>query len=223
MTDYARARQTMVERQIMTAGVTDRAVLDALGDVPREMFAPAELRHLAYSDADLPITPADSGGPRRFLIEPAILARLAQLAGIDADDIVLDIGCGSGYSSAVLSRLAGSVVAVEEDSRLAAQATETLIELDIGNVAVVTAPLETGYPAEGPYDVIFLGGSVETVPNTLLGQLKEGARLVCVVGTGPDGMATCFRLVFGEISRRAAFSAAVPPLPGFSAPKVFQF
>jgi protein-L-isoaspartate(D-aspartate) O-methyltransferase len=88
---------------------------------------------------------------------------------------------------------------------------------------VVTAPLETGYPAEGPYDVIFLGGSVETVPNTLLGQLKEGARLVCVVGTGPDGMATCFRLVFGEISRRAAFSAAVPPLPGFSAPKVFQF
>jgi len=223
MTDYAQARRTMVERQIMTADVTSRALLDAIGEIPRELFVPDAVRHLAYSDADLPITQAAPGAPRRFLAEPAILARLLQLANVGPDDIVLEIGCGTGYSSAVLAELANSVVAVEEDPALAATATETLIALDIGNVAVVTAPLAEGYPAEAPYDVIFLGGSVEEVPQSLLGQLKDGGRLVAVVGTGPDGMATCFRYVMGGVSRRRAFSAAMPPLPGFAAPRVFQF
>lgn len=222
MTDYSQARRTMVERQIMTADVTDRAILDAIGDIPRELFAPPELRSIAYSDADLPIGQT-AGGQGRYLIEPAILARLAQLASIEPGDIVLDIGCGTGYSSAVLARLANSVVAVEEDPELAAQATETLIELDIGNAAVVTAPLADGYPSEGPYDVIFVGGAVDRVPQSLFDQLKEEGRLVAIVGSGPAGMATCFRRIGNDISRRRAFSAAAPALPGFAAPKVFQF
>ena len=223
MTDYAQARRTMVERQIMTADVTDRDILDAVGKIPREVFAPAEFRHLAYSDADLPVGEGDSVGPRRFLIEPAILARLAQLADTGPKDIVLDVGCGSGYSSAILAQLANSVVAVEQDAVLAATASQILVDLDIGNVAVVSAALEEGYPAEGPYDVIFLAGSVDQVPESLVDQLKEGGRLVAVLGTGPDGKATCLRRINGEISRRQAFDAAVPPLPGFAPRKVFQF
>ena len=213
----------MVERQIMTVDVTDRDILDAMGELPRELFVPAEVRELAYSDADLPLTSSGPGGLGRLLIAPATLARLVQLAAPRQGDIVLDIGCGSGYSSAVLAHLVSSVVAVEDDPALVAKATETLIELDIGNVAVVSGAPSEGYPAEGPYDVIFLGGSVAEVPGALLDQLKEDGRLVAIVGTGPDGMAVCFRRVGGAVSQRPAFSAAAPPIPGFNKPKLFQF
>jgi protein-L-isoaspartate(D-aspartate) O-methyltransferase len=213
----------MVERQIMTVDVTDRGLLDAMGELPREAFVPAQVRDLAYSDADLPITSPGPGGQGRQLVASATLARLVQLAAPKPGDIVLDIGCGCGYSSAVLAQLVSSVVAVEDDPALAAKATETLIELDIGNVAVVGGAPSEGYPAEGPYDVIFLGGSVAEVPETLLDQLKEDGRLVAIVGTGPDGMAVCFRRVGGAVSQRRVFSAAAPPLPGFAKPKLFQF
>lgn len=221
--DYEQARRTMVDRQIRTADVTDRAILSAIGEIPRELFAPQALRQMAYSDADLPITNAKPGETPRYLVEPTVLARLAQLAEIEADDIVLDIGCGTGYSSAFLSLLANSVVALESDPDLAASATETLIGLDIGNVAVVTGPLEAGYPSEGPYDVILMAGSVEDVPEALLAQLKEGGRLVTVVGTGPAGMATIYTHADGTVSGRPAFNAPAPPLPGFAKPKTFQF
>ncbi len=223
MTDYAEARRTMVDRQIRTADVTDRAILNALGEIPRELFVPRAVRSLAYSDADLPVTVAKPGVRPRYLVEPAVLARLTQLAEIGPDDIVLDVGCGTGYSAAFLSLLANSVVALESDPELAASATETLIDLDIVNVAVVTGPLEAGYPSEGPYDVVLMAGSVDEVPAALLGQLKEGGRLVTVIGTGPAGMATIFSRTDGDISRRAAFNAPVPPLPGFARPKTFTF
>lgn len=220
MTDYAQARRIMVDRQIRPADVTDRQIIAAIGEVPREMFAPAELRPLAYSDADLPLT---EGPAPRYLVEPAILARLIQLAEIDKDDIVLDIGCGTGYSSAVLSLLANSVVALEEDEALADIATETLLELDIGNVAVITGPLNQGYAAEGPYDVILMAGAVEEVPKGILDQLKPGGRLVTIVGQGPSGTATLFHRNGGEISGRSVFSAPTASLPGFEKPKSFQF
>jgi protein-L-isoaspartate(D-aspartate) O-methyltransferase len=223
MTDYAEARRTMVDRQIMTADVTDRAILRAIGEVPREMFAPPALQPLAYSDADLPLTKTKPGETPRYLVEPAILARLTQLAEIGPDDIVLDVGCGTGYSAAFLSLLANSVVALESDPELSAIATETLLELDIVNVAVVTGPLEAGYPSEGPYDVVLMAGSVEEVPEALLRQLKEGGRLVTIVGVGPAGMATIFTHSDGDFSRRSAFNAPAPPLPGFAKAKTFQF
>ena len=222
MTDYALARRTMVDRQIRTADVTDRRILGAIGEVPRELFSPPELRPLAYSDADLPLTkPGD--GAQRFLVEPTILARLIQLADIGEDDIVLDVGCGTGYSSAVISLIANSVVALEEDEGLAETATETLLELDIGNVAVLTGPLTEGYASEGPYDVIVMAGAVEEVPAMLLNQLKRGGRLVTILGKGPAGVATLFSRNGGEVSRRAVFSAPAPSLPGFTKPKSFEF
>ena len=223
MADYAKARQTMVDRQINTADVTDRRVLAAFAEIPRELFVPLGLRPLAYSDADLPLKVASWSDTPRHLAAPMVLARLIQLAAIGPADIVLDVGCASGYSSAVLSRVAASVVALESDAELAKSATETLIDLDIGNVAVVTGRLEDGYPGEAPYDVIVIAGSVEMVPAALTGQLRDGGRLVAVVGTGPGGTATLFERSGEEVSRRPAFSAPAPALPGFAATRAFVF
>lgn len=223
MPDYAEARQRMIDSQVRTVDVTDTAVLSALAAIPRERFAPPALRSVAYSDADIPITDAGPGEARRYLVEPAILAKLLQLAEIDEDDIVLDIGCGTGYSSAVLSLLANSVVSVEVDPDLAAAATETLLDLNIVNVAVVSGPLTEGYAPEGPYDVILMAGSVEEIPEGLYAQLKDGGRLVTVLGTGPAGMAVAVYRVGEDISRRPAFNAPAPPLPGFAKARAFQF
>ncbi len=223
MLDFDRARATMVDRQIRTADVTDRRVLAAFGDVPRELFVPARLRALAYSDADLSLGAGSSRAAPRRMIDPATLGRLIQLAEIAEGDIVLDVGCATGYASAVVSRLANSVVALEPDPDLAAAATTTLIDLDIGNVAVVVGALETGYPDEAPYDVIILGGSIEDVPEALTDQMKDGGRLVAVVGRGPAGMATLFRRSGGDVSRRPTFSAPAPPLPGFVRARAFAF
>lgn len=213
----------MVDRQVRTVDVTDPAVLAAMQAVPREVFAPTELRGLAYSDADILISGSSISGDGRYLVEPAILAKLLQLAEISPDDIVLDIGCGTGYSSAVLAQLASSVVSLEVDTDLAAKATESLIELGIVNVAVVTGGLALGYAPEGPYDVIFIAGAVERIPEALFDQLKEGGRLVAVRGAGPAGMAIVAQRRGGEISELASFNAPAPLLPGFSKTPTFQF
>ncbi|HMN87268.1 MAG TPA: protein-L-isoaspartate O-methyltransferase [Bauldia sp.] len=223
MIDFASARTKMVDSQLRTEDVTDHDVLRVMGEVPREMFVPARLRPLAYLDDDLPLTEAAAGAPARTLIRAAPLARMIQAAGVGREDIVLDVGCATGYSSAVLARLAGSVVALESDSRLAAEATETLMKLGIDNVAVVGGPLAAGYPSEGPYDLIFVGGSVEAVPAELLGQLKQGGRLVAVVGTGRAAVATLFTHSEGDTGSRPLFNAYLPPLPGFARPKAFVF
>ncbi len=223
MVDFASARTKMVDSQLRTEDVTDYDVLRAFGEVPREMFVPARLKALAYIDEDLAVKDAASGTPARYLMEPAPFAKLVQAAEIDKTDIVLDIGCATGYSAAVLSRLADSVVALESDADLAAQASETLLELSIDNVAVVTGPLEAGYPGEGPYDVIFLGGAVEAVPQVLFDQLKEGGRLVAVVGYGMSAPAMLFTKTDGNIGGWSGFNAGVKAIPGFAKPKAFVF
>ena len=156
-------------------------------------------------------------------MEPAPFARLLQIAEIGPDDIVLDAGCGTGYSAAILSRLASSVVALESDPALASAASETLLDLGIDNVAVVTGPIEGGYPSEGPFDVIVLEGAVETVPDALFDQLKEGGRLVGVVGFGRAAPAMVYTRTEGDIGGRSAFNAHVRPLPGFRKPREFVF
>jgi protein-L-isoaspartate(D-aspartate) O-methyltransferase len=223
MEDFDAARLKMVDSQLRTEGVTDYAVLAAMGEIPRERFAPPRLRSLAYIDEDLQVKDAEGDVPARYLMEPAPLARLIQAAAIVPSDIVLDIGCATGYSTAVLARVADSVVALEADPELAMLASENLVDLGVANAAVVTGSLVAGYPSEGPYDVIFLGGAVEFVPDALFEQLKEGGRLLGVVGYGRAAQAILFTRTSGDIGSRPIFNAHLRPLPGFNQPKAFVF
>jgi len=222
-TDFSEQRVKMVDGQIRTTDVTDAAILEAMLTVPREAFVSASRRELAYIDEDIEIAPAEAGKPARYLMEPSPFAKLVQLAGVRPADFVLDIGCGTGYSSAVLSRLASSVVALESDSALAGQASSTLSGLGYDNVAVVQGPLQDGYAAEAPYDVIFINGAVEQLPQTLFDQLKEGGRLVAVEGVGNAGVARLFLKTTGVVTGRRAFNAAIRPLPGFERAHTFEF
>ncbi|MFC3162723.1 protein-L-isoaspartate O-methyltransferase family protein [Ciceribacter thiooxidans] len=223
MMDFEAARTKMVDNQIRTTDVTSHSVLSAFLTVPREAFVPAELKPLAYIDEDLQIAPARDGNPPRYIMEPSPLAKLVQLAAITKDDVVLEIGCGAGYAAAILSQVAGSVVAVECDEALAASATATLSELGHDNVAVVTGDLEQGYAGEGPYDVIFINGAVEEVPEALLAQLHEGGRLVAVVGYGNAARARLFVRAHGVSSFSEYFNTSVKPLPGFRKAAEFVF
>jgi protein-L-isoaspartate(D-aspartate) O-methyltransferase len=217
MMDYTAARIKMVDNQIRTTDVTSHSVLDAFLTVPREAFVPAQLKPLAYIDNDIEVAPG------RYLMEPSPLAKLIQLAVVTKDDVVLEVGCNSGYASAILSKLAGSVVALEVDEELAARASETLAELGYDNVAVVTGDLENGYAAEAPYDVIFVHGAVEVVPEALFGQLRDGGRLVVVEGYGNASQARLYIKERGLASERSAFNTAVKPLPGFRKAAEFVF
>ena len=188
MSVYAEARANMVDNQVRPNRVTDGPVLAAMGLVPRERFVPDDFAGIAYIDEDIAVSPG------RYLMEPMVFARLLQAAEITSDDVVLDVGCGSGYSTAVLARLADTVVAVESDAALAEKAIALMTELDADNTAVVTGVLAEGYIKQAPYDVIVLGGAVPEAPRALTDQLAEGGRLVAVVtGNGQVGRATLFR------------------------------
>jgi protein-L-isoaspartate(D-aspartate) O-methyltransferase len=210
----------MVNGQIRANGVTDPAVIAAFSDIPRELFVPESRRALAYIDDDVVVGGQDAP---RHLVEPMILAQIIQAAGLQPTDHVLDVGCASGYSSAVMARLAGSVVALEVDAPLAATAAESLRTFGHDNVTVVAGPLTAGWPQQAPYDAIILEGAVEQVPQALFGQLKEEGRLIAVVVTGGVGRVTLFRITGGTVSSLALFNAAVPALAGFEKPKSFAF
>lgn len=221
--DFSERRVKMVDGQVRTTDVTDAAILSAMLSVPREAFVDSAQRELAYIDEDLRYgVTADSDQPR-YLMEPSPFAKLAQLAEIGPRDFVLDVGSGTGYSAAVLSKLASSVIALESDPTLAATATSTLSSLGCDNVVVVSGPLAAGYASQAPYDVIFVGGSVEQVPDALLAQLKEGGRLVAVEGRGNAGVASVYLKADGNVTARRAFNAAVKPLPGFNRTREFEF
>ncbi len=160
MVSFTMLRTRMVDNQLRPQSVTDLGILAVMGEVPREHFVPPEARPLAYIDHDIRIKPPTAETPARYMMPPAPFARMLQAAAIAHTDIVLDVGCGSGYSAAVLARLANSVVALEADPELAERASVALMEAGVGNVAVVTGPLAEGYPSEGPYDVIFVNGGV---------------------------------------------------------------
>ncbi|MGE4373070.1 MAG: protein-L-isoaspartate O-methyltransferase [Xanthobacter sp.] len=223
MTDFVELRRGMVDSQVRANDVTDHRIVAAMLELPRERFVSEQLKPFAYIDDDLVIRPAHDGKPARYMIEPMILSRLVQLADVKANDHVLDIGTGTGYSAALLSRLAQQVVALEEDEALAQLASSTLSDLDVDNVAVMQGPLAEGWAPEAKYDVILLNGAVDEVPETLIAQLKEDGRLVCVLGHGGAGRATIFTNVGGVAGERLAFNAAIPPLPGFEAKPRFVF
>lgn len=207
----------MVLSQLEPNQVTDPSVTEAMASVPREAFVPSHLAGVAYVDEDLEIAPG------RYVIEPVVLARMLQAADIKPGDLVLDIGCGTGYSTAVLARLAATVVALENESDLAARATETLARLAVDNAAVVTGPLALGMAAQGPYDVIVLQGAIPDLPAALGEQLADDGRLVAVTGSGGIGKATLFGRHEGVISGAILFDAGIPPLPGFEQPDEFIF
>lgn len=223
MMDFETARAKMVDSQLRTTDVTSHSVLNAFLNVPREAFVPAGARQIAYVDEDLQICAAKDGRPARYVMKASPLAKLLQLAAVTKDDVVLEVGGGSGYAAAILSQLAGSVVSLESDEQLAAEATETLASLGYDNVAVVTGDLEKGYAGEAPYDLIFINGSVEEVPAALLGQLRDGGRLVVVVGYGNAAMATVYRRDGNGTSAVTLFNASVKPVPGFAKVKEFVF
>lgn len=221
--DFSEQRAKMVDGQVRTTDVTNAALLAAMGSVPREAFVDEKHKVLAYIDEDLEIAPATADCAPRFLMEPSPFAKLVQLADVRPGDVVLDIGCGTGYSAAVLSRLASSVIALESDAALAERAVSTLAALGFDNVAVVQGALPQGYAGEAPYDVIFVGGAVGEIPVALFDQLKEGGRLVAVEGLGNAGVARIYPKDNGIVTGRRGFNAAVKPLPGFEKAPAFEF
>lgn len=220
--NFVAARSAMVESQLRPNKVTDARVLRAMGILPREAFVPAPFRTLAYMDGAA--TVADSGPGKRQLLPPMVLARLIQAAEIRAGDRVLDVGCATGYSTALLSGLAGSVVGLECDGELAETARSNLEALGISNASIETGDLAAGYPEKAPYDAIVLNGSVTTIPQSCFEQLREGARVVAVIARpGEMGNVRVYLNINGEISSRYIFNAAAPRLPIFAEAPGFVF
>lgn len=213
--DYAVARQHMVDSQIRTNKVTDERLIDAIRAMPRERFVPDSLRARSYVDDDVELAPG------RFLMEPMVTARLIQAAEVKPANIALVVGAASGYAAALLARLADTVVALEADAALAQRASSTFADLGIDNAAVVEGPLAAGCAKHAPYDVVFLDGAVEQVPQSLVDQLGEGGRMVGVVNDGGVGRAMLWINSGGALSKRILFDANVTPLPGFKAPARF--
>lgn len=223
MTDLTTARTKMVDNQLRTNDVTEYALLDAMGDVARETFVPSSLKSLAYIDEDLILRDAEDGRAARYLTRPAPFARMVQLTAPQSGDVALLIGCASGYGAAVLARIVGAVVALESDEDLATDAGDALVKLGVDNAAVVTGPLAEGWPAEGPYDIILIEGAVDAVPPGLFDQLKDGGRLVAVLGQGLSGDAVLYTRSDGEISGRSSMNLSLKPLPGFERAPEFVF
>lgn len=209
------ARFNMIEAQIRTNDVTDVRIHAALDAVLRERFVPNAKRALAYADVPVEIAPG------RYLLDPRSFAKALQLARVTAEDKVLDVGCGTGYSAAVLGRLARTVVALEQDADLVRIASGLLENLP--NVQITQGALIEGFKDGGLYDVIFVNGAIETQPDTLLSQLAEGGRLVAFLQSGAQGRATLYLKEQGQVGHRGDFDANVPLLAGFKKHVGFVF
>ena len=207
MSDFFARRETMVDTQVRPSDVTKFPIIEAMLTVPREQFVPIVRREAAYMGENI-----DLGGGR-VLIEARTLAKLLDALDIQPDESVLDIGCAYGYSTAVIARMAGSVVGVEEDAAMAAAATQAL------GAKVVTGPLAAG--AAGPFDVVIIEGGVEEIPAAIADQIKDGGRIAAVFMQGALGTARIGFKAEGRITWRFAFNATAPVLPGFAKARVF--
>ena len=216
MADYSKTRRMMVDTQIRPSDVTKFPIIDAMLNVPRERFVPDNMQDAAYLDGHISLAPA------RVVLEPRAFAKLLDALDIQPDEMVLDLGCGLGYSAAVIARMAEAVVAVEETEALAQEAERVLGEIGVDNAAVVTAPLTEGAAKHGPYDVIVVEGAVEELPAEMLDQLNEGGRIGCIFMQGALGEARIGHKKDGALSWRRAFNATAPVMPGFAKEAAFQ-
>ena len=215
MTDYKTRRKIMVDTQIRPSDVTKFPIIDAFLSVPREKFVPDGKREAAYIGENFQI------GQSRIILEPRTLAKLLDALDIHKDELVLDIGSGLGYSSAIISLIAEVVIAVEDDCSLASESEEILSEIGMDNVVVQIGKLEDGAPEHGPYDVIILQGGVGDIPVSILNQLKNGGRIGAIFIEEGLGTAKIGFKLNNKITWRYSFNAAAPILSGFSIQKDF--
>lgn len=223
MTDFELQRKNMVESQVRPSDITDRRIMRAMLSIPREDFAAPDTRPIAYMDQDLPIGPASAGSKRRTLVAPRVLARLLQLLEIGEEDRVLEIGSGTGYGAAVMSRMAKVVVALEWDETLAGVARSRLATLSMSNVSVVSGPLAAGWAAEAPYAAILVSGARPDVPRAVLDQLQDGGRLAAIVPSGGVGQVQQWRRFGSSYASRRVSEASAAILPGFEKAPGFVF
>ncbi len=221
MVDYAALRRNMVDCQLRPNEITDLRILEAMDMIPREAFVPKTLKPVVYADKEIELVGREENLGPRAMVTPIALATLIQGAAIQKTDYVLDIGCLTGYSSAVLAHVADSVVSVEVVAEMAKQAGDTLSELQIMNVAVVEGALAAGQADQGPFDVILINGAVEQVPQPLLDQLKDGGRLVTVLIENGFGRAECYVRTSGVVGASSFCDLSAPLLDEFRQPVEF--
>ncbi|RZW06525.1 MAG: protein-L-isoaspartate O-methyltransferase [Rhodobacteraceae bacterium] len=215
MADYARRRSTMVDTQVRPSDVTKFPIIEAMLSIPREEFVPSGKREAAYVGENI-----DLGGGR-VVLEPRTLAKMLEAVDIQPDELVLDIGAGHGYSSALAAHLAEAVIALEEVPDLAREAERALAEAGSDNVAVVEGALTEGAARHGPYDVILVQGAVQRMPETITDQLKDGGRIVVIFLEGALGVVRVGYRIDGQMTWRFAFNAGAPVLSGFEASRAF--
>jgi len=215
MMDYSVLRKNMVESQVRTNEVTDRKLLRAMLDVPREQFVPEAQRALAYNGEGVAL------GGGRALPPPMTTARLIQLAAVNPIDHVLEVGCATGYGTALLAHLAANVTGLDIDAALAASAKANVAAVGLTNDDIETGPLEAGWAKGAPYDVIVVSGAIAQVPEALRAQVRDGGRLVAVIAEGAVGRATLFEKQGASFTGRFAFNAPAPMLPGFARKPAF--
>ncbi len=215
--DVIEQKTAMIASQIRPNQVNNPKVIEAFEVTPRDAFVPKAMREVAYVDEDIEIAPG------RYLMEPMVLARLIELAAVGPEDVVLDIGCGTGFTTALLARLASVVVGLEENAELAARAGEILADLEIESAAVIEGKLNEGCFRQGPYQVILIAGAVEEIPGNILDQLAEGGRLVTVLIKGGVGRGHLILRKGNLFSGHDHFDANLPLLPGFEKEKKFSF
>lgn len=216
--DYRTARQNMIDGQVRPNGIINQRLLDAMVAVPREIFLPQNMRSVAYIDEDLHL------GQGRYLIEPVVTARMLQALSLKDSDVVLEIGSGVGYTTALLAKLVNTVVAVESDEGLIERAQHALTELGIDNTVTMQGDLTAGYADQAPFDAILINGAVSAIPNAISSQLADEGRLVTVVRPSRSvGAITLIKRVRGVSSDVSLYDAATPILSGFEAKPAFQF
>lgn len=216
----AQARFNMVECQIKPGGVRDYRLTLHLSRLPREAFVSSELRDLAYADLEIECL---AGETSRHLLTPTAFARLAELADVQAEDVVLDIAGGTGYSAAVLAGLASTVIALEAEEALGEKASEIWQQLGIDNAVAVSGALADGQAKQGPFDVILINGCIAEFPEALLAQLTQGGRLVCVQWVDGASKAHIYRRMGDSFASQAAFDLSAPRLASFDPAPVFEF